>query len=477
MNVSRRQCLQVAAGSSVLALTGCARVSTVARRFQTHAELGAPSVPVTDEVRLLNRAGFGPSPQDMKLLKSMGKEAWVDQQLAGTAIEDPILQVELRSLDVEVVDGMDLRDLPVGAILTQLQQAAILRARYSRNQLTERLVDFWSNHFNVYGRKGLAAYRQPRDESQVIRKHALGHFPDMLMASAKSPAMLGYLDNRLSVRGRPNENYAREIMELHSLGIHGGYTQQDIHEVARCFTGWTVEDRFLRRGGTFRFAADLHDTDEKTVLGIKIPSGRGIEDGEQVVGILSMHPSTAHFIAAKLCRYFLGTDDPGWVNRTAKTYLDTRGDIPSMVKPMLVAEDLMTSRPKLKRPFDYLVSSLRATDSHTDGGPAIVNELQQMGQPLYQWPMPDGYPDKTDAWSGGLLPRWNFSVNLAQGAIRNTTLDVASVGGKPFDPAHAASAILQSPSEAVSDVTRAIQGLEPRLAIAAILSAPEFQWR
>jgi hypothetical protein len=225
----------------------------------------------------------------------MGREAFVDEQLHPTDASEPqILTLRLRGMVGEARDSgaWDLQDLPERDVLRQLSQAALLRAVYSHWQLRERLVDLWTNHFNIYARKNRGAYYTPTDQANVIRAHALGTFPDLLRASARSPAMLGYLDNEANRKGVPNENYARELLELHTLGVNGGYTQRDVREVARCLTGWTIEDRFLRRRGTFRFAAERHDNGEKIVLGHRIPAGGGEGDGERVLDIVCAHPST-----------------------------------------------------------------------------------------------------------------------------------------------------------------------------------------
>jgi uncharacterized protein (DUF1800 family) len=359
-----------------------------------------------------------------------GKTAWVASQLRPNDSETWELANKLRGIEVERTPGLEVADIADDHILLQMQQAAILRAVYSPHQLRERMADFWTNHFNIYAHKGFGAYYKPLDERLVVRKHALGKFPDMLRASSKSPAMMAYLDNQLNRKRDPkgqgaNENYAREIMELHTLGVGGGYTQKDVTEVARCFSGWTVEGRLGRARGTFRFDPDLHDDGEKLVLGQRIPAGGGIQDGERVVEILAFHPSTARYIGRKLSRYFLGEGaSPSWEERLAGIYLKTSGDIPSMLEPLLLSDELTNSAPILKRPFDYVVSSLRATAAATDGAGPLQKHLDTMGQPLYQWPTPDGYPVKTSAWSGSLLARWNFALALTSKGIPGTDADV-----------------------------------------------------
>ncbi len=422
MKVSRRDLISIGAiGGVAMAAGGCARI---ANRFaEHHTEPALPDHGVDETSRLVNRLSFGPRPGDLAEISKIGKTAYVEAMLKSDGKEDARLQFLLNRLEVFQMDAYDSQDIPIPEVLRQLQAAAILRATYGRHQLHERMVDFWTNHFNIYGRKGLTANRKANDESNVVRKHALDTFPNMLVASAHSPAMLMYLDNQGNVAGKPNENYAREIMELHTMGVHSGYTQKDVQEVARCFTGWALEKRFLRHRWAFRFDPDLHDTGSKRVLGHTIPAGGDESDGLMVLNILSEHPATAHFISKKLCHYFLGDDGEKWIGRTEETYQKTKGDIPSMIRPILLSKELIDSPPILKRPFDFLVSALRALDADTDGGTAIQEHLFKMGEPLYQWPMPDGYPTRTSAWTGSMLPRWNYAYELAAGKIGGTGID------------------------------------------------------
>jgi uncharacterized protein (DUF1800 family) len=355
-------------------------------------------------------------------------------------------------------------------ILSQLQQAALLRATYSDWQLKERMVDFWTNHFNIYARKGLGIYRKPQDDIGVVRENALGSFPAMLHASSRSPAMLVYLDNQVNKAGVPNENYARELMELHSLGIGGGYTQQDVQEVARCFTGWTVENRYLHAYGQLRFDPDAHDKGVKKVLGQVIPS-MGEDEVPYVVDILANHPSTARFIAKKLCGHFLGKREGPWVDKLATIYKDTKGSIGAMLEPLLLSDALRDGPPVAKRPLDFVVSALRAYAAESDCGRPIQQHLSNMGQGLFEWPMPDGYPDRTSAWTGSLLARWNFAFELCSNQVSGTNVDFENLGRKmeEFDP-----------SELALDTSAKLKSLPPadneRMAALA-LCAPEFQWR
>lgn len=472
--MTRRELLL--AGASAATLAGCARI---ARRLDDDLppDLRIPGGDVRPAVRLLNRAGFGPRPGQLAAIEAHPLEAWVDQQLLADDSESTGLSLQLSRLEALRIDGMELRDIPESEILRQLSQAAILRATYSKWQLRERMVDFWTNHFNIYGRKGLAAYRKTTDDVDVIRRHALGTFPALLRASAHSAAMLAYLDNRQNIRGAANENYARELMELHTLGVHGGYTQQDVQEVARCFTGWTVEDRFLRHAGAFRFDDERHDHGPKTVLGHEIPGGRGIEDGEQVLTILVEHPACARFIATKLCRYFLGRNDSPWVEKLARIYSETGGDIPSMLKPLLLSEELLRGPGVVKRPFDFVVSALRALDATTDARQHLQRHLEAMGQPLFEWPMPDGYPDRTSAWTGSLLSRWNFAFSLARGQIADTSVDLQRLQERLAGDAVAEFTALAMPGEGDARLRSAAQSHDAGTVAALALCSPEFQWR
>lgn len=468
--MNRREFLQVAlvgAGAPFLAGCGSGLRSLVGSDSLGVAELPPHPEPMT---RTLNRVAFGFNLRAAEEVRKMGRERWIERQLQADEEEDPWLTLQLQRLDVFNLAPAELRDLPEGEVLAQLQQAAVLRSVYGRNQLLERMVEFWTDHFNIYARKRFAAWRKPLDEVRVIREHALGKFPALLFRSAKSPAMLEYLDNDANLKGRPNENYARELMELHTLGVHGGYTQQDVQEVARCFTGWTIENRFGRARGTFRFDPSQHDFGEKTVLGHRISAGGGVEDGEQVLRILSEHPNTARFVAGKLIDRFLGDGHLEWRKRLADIYLQTGGNIRAMLRPMLRSRELLNSPPLPKRPFDFVVSVLRALNATTDGR-GVLRYLADMGQPSYEWPMPDGYPIAPEAWTGSLLGRWNFALDLLNDAVPGTSVParegtdpVATTLGRPAgnDPL---STLLSRESLGQDE------------ALALCLCSPEFQWK
>ncbi|MGH9907484.1 MAG: DUF1800 domain-containing protein, partial [Pyrinomonadaceae bacterium] len=387
-------------------------------------------------------------------------------------------------------------------ITAELQASRILRAVYSERQLQEVLVDFWTNHFNVFAGKGADRWLLVSYDRDTIRPNTLGKFRDLLLATAKSPAMLFYLDNFQSVNpnaqtvqqsrnqrrglfdrlgnrrndrmerqqdeaGRPpaaqrqrrgiNENYARELMELHSLGVDGGYTQKDVQEVARCFTGWTIfaprgggvaaqaiangprAERLRENVGTFLFNPRAHDDGEKMVLGHKIPAGGGMNDGLMVIDILARHPSTAKFISMKLARYFVSdTPSPALVDRVSATFTRTEGDIRETLKTIFLSPEFNSAeayRAKIKRPFELAMSALRTLGADTNGGPGIHQWIARMGEPLYGYQTPNGYSDTAESWvnTGGLLERLNFGLTLANNRILGTRVDLQRFAGEPSD--------------------------------------------
>ncbi|HXH61750.1 MAG TPA: DUF1800 domain-containing protein, partial [Fimbriimonadaceae bacterium] len=418
------------------------------------------------------------------------REVWLDQQL-NPGDEPLALNIRLSRLEIYSFKAFELRDWPKKEIVRQSQQSDLLHAVMSPWQVRERMVDFWTNHFNIYGNKGLSAYRIPTDQRNVIRKNAVGSFAEMVKASSKSTAMLLYLDQQASTYGRPNENYARELMELHTLGVDGGYTQKDVMEVARCFTGWTEERGFLKDKGSFRFDPLLHDTGEKHVLGQTIPAGGGVEDGEKVIDIVVNHPSTARHIARKLCRYYLGDDGPALQGKVAEAYLQQPvGDIPRMLRTIFLSDEFLNGTPVFRRPFDFVVSSLRALDATTDGNIHVLEYLTQMGQPTHMWPMPDGYPVKPEAWNGSVLGRWNFAIALCHNKIRGTSVAIPRLAKRygATERRAWASAVFNASTES-NTVAAVLPALEKHAyekpqndeqwadLTAMCLCAPEFQWK
>jgi uncharacterized protein (DUF1800 family) len=395
-------------------------------------------------------------------------------------------------------------------IMYELDSSRVIRAVYTERQLQEVMVNFWENHFNIYAQKGADRWFLTSYDRDVIRPNALGNFRDLLEATAKSPAMLFYLDNFQSVspnaqanramfrrqqadigvgqmraggvfggarmrdgearariqaetarqgqnaqqKPRPqqqkrgiNENYARELMELHTMGVDGGYTQKDVQEVARAFTGWTIyqprgggiygDDAGQdSRAGTFNFNPRLHDEGEKVVLGQKISSGGGVEDGEKVLDILVAQPATAKFIATKLCRFFVSDDpSPALVARVADAFHKSNGDIKTTLRAIFYSPEFNSPearRAKIKTPFELAVSAIRTLGADTDARPALVQWISKMGEPLYGYIAPTGYPDVATYWvnTGALLERLNFSLALVSNRIPGTRVDLSKFVGE-----------------------------------------------
>ena len=336
------------------------------------------------------------------------------------------------------------------AVITQdLVEGKLLRAIYSNRQLEGVLTDFWYNHFNVFLDKGADRYLVTSYERDVIRPHVLGKFKDLLLATAESPAMLFYLDNFQSVgpnaaqaaarRGAQpkgprgvNENYARELMELHTLGVDGGYTQRDVTEVARCFTGWSI--RNPQQGGGFEFRERAHDSGSKVVLGHTIPAGGGIQDGLKVLDILAHHRSTARFISRKLAMRFVADNPPpSLIDKMSQTFLRKDGDLRAVMETMLNARYFWSEgayRAKLKSPLEMVASAVRALGAEVDFSFALSQQLAQLGQPLYRKAEPTGYTNAGSEWvnSAELLARMNFAIALAANRIPGVKVDASHFG-------------------------------------------------
>jgi len=333
---------------------------------------------------------------------------------------------------------------PVGVVINELQQAKLLRAVYSERQLLEVMTDFWFNHFNVYLNKDADQYLVTAYERDVIRAHALGKFKDLLVATAQSPAMLFYLDNWLSMgpkspaavaanKGKPgaavpglNENYGRELMELHTLSVNGGYTQHDVTELARVLTGWTIQP--LEQGAAFQFDPKKHDPGDKVVLGQTIPEN-GMNEGMQVLDMLAHHPNTAKFIARKLAMRFVADDPPpALVDRLAQKFLSTDGDIREVLRTLFKSPEFWSGkayRAKVKTPFEFVVSSLRATGTDLNNPGPLLGILNKMGMPLYQMVPPTGYSmtESTRMNSEALIDRMNYALALSNGQVGGTNFD------------------------------------------------------
>lgn len=391
-----------------------------------------------DTLALVHRGTFGYTQAEHARASAIGFAAWRNEQLDPSSIDDSALDATLASFPSLTMSFVDLvANYPANAngdrtVARVLRAARILRAQRSKRQLLERMVEFWSDHFNINGQDGALRYLKTVDDREVIRAHALGRFRDLLGASAKSGAMLVYLDNYTNVAGAPNENYARELMELHTLGVNGGFTESDVVEVARCFTGWTVKQQGNPAAGTFVFRAVTHDSGAKTVLGTSIPAGAGEQDGETVLDVLANHPSTSSFIARKLCTYFLTYDPPqAIVDRVAARFFNTGGDIRATMRVVLsvrsFSEVPLATAHKLKRPLHMAIAALRSTSARVNIPLGLQEELQLMGHVPFSWPAPNGYPDSIGAWGSNLLPRWAFATRLLDNDINGTIVTDASI--------------------------------------------------
>jgi uncharacterized protein (DUF1800 family) len=318
----------------------------------------------------------------------------------------------------------------------------VLRQVFSQWQLYELVVDFWSNHFNIDVRKNTCKFLKTDDDLQTIRPNALGKFGDLLSASAHSPAMLVYLDQATSTKGVPNENYARELMELHTISTAALFGPPDVVGVARAFTGWSVVGQRGQGGapGSFIYHAGQHDDGEKDLLGAHLPAGQGQADGEQVLALLSQHPLTARFISTKLARRFVADDPPAeLVDTLAAMFTASSGDTPSVLKVLFASSQFRASAgQKFKRPLEFFVSALRLSGAQISAKPrALLSQLQLLGQVPFQWQMPNGYPDVASYWAttGGLLNRWNFGMLLAANQVAGVKVDLPALTQDAASPA------------------------------------------
>lgn len=484
--MNRRHFLLLGTGATLaVALGGCDGVTRLLPGGGDPAgPFAGPSSPEIDAVsHVLNRLSWGPRPGEYDRVRALAgtaaeaAQAYIAEQLQPAAIAD--------APGFWAAGKFDAIDEPLGEhyeydekkLLDELVGATLLRAVESKRQLYEVMVGFWSDHFNIDPSKSDCRWTKASDDRDVIRAHAMGSFPALLRASALSPAMLWYLDGQANrKRGpqeRPNENYARELLELHTLGVRGGYTQQDVMEAARCLTGWTVSGLKAFSTGKVSFVAENHDDGEKMVLGTRIPPGLGERDLDRLLEIVALHPSTADHLAAKLCRRFIADDPPpGAVATTARAFLKSGGDIPATLAALFASDDFLHARGgKFKLPMHFMVSALRATRADTGKAAPLAQFLQRMGHVPFHYPTPDGYPQEPWPWMGTLLWRWNFAAALSANRIDGTRLDVARLvadhSGKERALAHVLGRL---PSETEA---KGCFGSSQPLALA--LSSPAFQ--
>jgi uncharacterized protein (DUF1800 family) len=455
MNLSRRKFLKVGSSSAaLLATVGCDQLPRELRFLYGPPQVGGPfQPPIAEDIdpvaHVLNRAAFGSRPGDYARVSKLGptpeqaSAAYVEQQLSPEKIDDEEAEYAVRRFETLSEPLGELFEYQEDLLQNELMRGALTRAVRSERQLYEVMVQFWSDHFNIDPSKGDCKWLKVADDREVIRKNALGKFPDMLRASALSPAMLWYLDGRVNRREnmaeKPNENYARELLELHTLGVHGGYTQKDVMEVARCLTGWTVRSKDQKpyfQIGKVEFKLPQHDCGGKEVLGKKIPAIPAHLDNEErerlgrkeldrVLEIVTKHSSTARHLSTKLCRRFIADEPPaGAVEAVATVFTQTSGDIRATLRAVFATTEFRQQRGnKFKRPFNYIVSALRATGASTDAGLEIIDYLRRMGHAPFNYPTPDGYPEQAAPWMGTLLWRWNFASAVSENKIKGTKID------------------------------------------------------
>ena len=519
MKLTRRQFLATGAGAALAVTSGCGDM----RELQAGARrwVGIPSAPTlagrltppgaaeVDEVsHAINRLTFGARPGDYQRVAAMGVPAFIEQQLAPASINDwtceRVIRHECDSLEdpdthffprqagandmlPQLFPALVDRGARVGnlyeykdkRLLEELTRATILRAVLSERQLYEVMVGFWSDHFNIDPSKAECKWLKAADDRDVIRAHALGNFRTLLRASAVSPAMLWYLDGRVNRVARagekPNENYARELMELHTLGVHGGYTQQDVMEVARCLTGWTVRDRKKFFKGRVEFNPRQHDDGAKRVLGETIPAGLGVRDLDRVLDIVVRHPGTARHLAWKLCRRFIADEPPETaITATADAFARSQGDIPTTLRALFATPAFRAPAvrsAKFKRPFHFVVSALRGTNAETNASRQLIDYLLRLGHAPFRYSTPDGYPEEATHWQSTLLWRWNFATALAANRIKGTKIAPEILRDRiGSDNALMATLLGRQPTE----LERAAY-TEAGSGVALILASPAFQ--
>ena len=558
-------------------------------------------------VHVLNRMTFGPSPQDLAAIRKAGVRAWIDAQLRPSAKADTALATRLAPLETLAMGTAELREkyeIPPnirqqiqkaradkdaaegknGAgdpgerfeqmtpqerrkereemtkkfpelaklegtpqrVLAELQAGKVVRATYAERQLDEVVADFWFNHFNVFARKGPVEF-MVGDHERAIRERSFGKFEDLLVAVAKSPAMLYYLDNwqstdpnyspreaarqqRMAGRGRPgnpqrmgdmmggnpqpragnarpgqpgqagqpgqpprrtygiNENYARELMELHTLGVDGGYTQADVIEVAKAFTGWTILGEGpggprRNKESHFAFTTAAHVKGDKKVLGVTVKDG-GEREGLEILHLLATHPSTAKFIASKLARRFVADAPPkALVDRAAATFTKTGGDIREVLRTILTSDEFLGTTyrsAKVKTPLEFVVSAVRATGADVKNPRPLAEKISGMGMPLYLQQPPTGYKDTAEEWvsTTALLERMNFSLDLAAGRVRGVTV-ASSKTGDTLDTvaARLLPAGLSAKSRETLEAEAKKDPNDPAKLVGLVLGSPEFQRR
>ena len=388
------------------------------------------SVP-SGELKLLRRITYGPTVDDVAWISSMGYNAYLEWQLNYEVMGDPEAEARVAALFTVPLAPFSLYQADSAQVQRELAEATVIRRIFSNRQLFERIVEFWADHFTT--NIGQVSILKNLEDREVYRLNALRTFAQMLFASAASPAMLVYLNNTQS-DGRPgrtpNQNYARELMELHTLGVNGGYTQQDVVEVARCFTGWRARGNTGDpTAGMFFYDPNRHDNGSKLVLGNQIAAGGGFNDGITVLTILANHPSTARFVCRKLIRWLLDYNpSTTLVDDIAGEFTRSSGNLKSVVRRILSYENMIWAPPLFKRPVHLIVSALRVMRANITSMNTIRGTyVNGTGNAPFAWGPPDGYPHSFEYWGGLPLPRWNYAFNLANNGVSGATVDLPAL--------------------------------------------------
>lgn len=503
-NPARRRCVAALAAGTLATWLPVRRARAAA---------GAPTE--SDALHVLNRLGFGPAPGDLAQVTESGIDAYIAAQLQPTrlalpeALADrlaglPTLQATQAELALRYraaidagKDGSDSGKTQQRELFRQVAleagEARLALAVQSPRQLEEVLVDFWFNHFNVFSGKGLDRMLMASYEREAIRPFVLGHFRDLLGATAHHPAMLFYLDNWLSSApgsrsgGRAsglNENYARELMELHTLGVAGGYTQRDVTELARIFTGWSLRQQAgpdTPGGRIFRFEPRRHDAGTKQWLGHTVDP-RGQAEGEWALDVLAAHPATARHVSRKLAQLFVADEPPAaLVERLAGRFAQTQGHIAAVLGQLFDSpefRDPEARAPKFKTPYRYLVSALRAAGQPMGHAQPLLAALAQLGMPLYGCATPDGYKDTQAAWLSpdAMTRRLSLATAFATGRLLRPRPADDADGAVPAQPAPLdANALLAALGPGISSRTRTVVAQsDPGLQAALVLGSPDF---
>ena len=460
------------------------------------AQIRTPGLPTPTvfqdlQVKLARRTTYGATQADVQSVYALGYQQYLAQQLDPASIDDSACDNRMAALTTIGLPTSQLYSKDSSLVTREVTDSMILRAIYSKRQLFERTVEFWTDHFTTnINTVGIYKTTEVRD---VYRKLAFATFKEMLTASMASSAMLIYLNGDQNTRTAPNQNYAREIMELHTLGVNGGYTQQDVIEVARCFTGWRYRrDTGDATGGTSYFDPNRHDTTSKTVLGYTIPAATGMSgqnDASLIIDILTNHPSTKTFVSRKLLRWFLDYEpSAALVADIAAAFASTQGRIPEVIRRILTPEYVFAARPLFKRPYHFIVSAVRALDVNITLMDSIrATYMPSVGQTPFTWGPPNGFPQDYDYWGTLPLPRWNFGFLLANGSVSGAIPNITTFFAGATTAVQMADRIdrvLFADEMPRADKAALVTFLRPdpptttrmRDALGLALASPAFQW-